>query len=381
MVFILPFEQRLVPAFLGLFLITSLFTCSWEERLTLFKKRWKVILMFSSLYLLNIIGLLYTENMQEGLFHLEMQLSLLIVPLIMLTGKNVNKFTLPELTKTFVFGNIVVMVLSFISAAIAFFKLGEHRVFYYKDLSLFMHPGYFSMYANFAISLLISLIYHSKDRINLRYYLGLVVLIVGVYQLESRTGTIVLILNLIYGFGVLVLPRIRWKNQLSAYLLLLFVSIGIIGVSYMISKGGRQGQVIAEAGNQSSSFGSRLAMWKASFDIVADSPIYGVGTGDAQDTMQDKFKEERIAYAVVKNLNVHNQFFQVTIAFGMLGLLSLLLPMLYPLKFIWEKGNYLYVLFLGNVGVNFLTESVLEKQGGVIFYAVMWVLLYFTWKD
>ena len=312
---------------------------------------------------------------------MEMQFSLLIVPLVLLTGQNINKFTLPELTKTFVFGNIVVMILSFISASIAFFKLGEHRVFYYTNLSLFMHPGYFSMYANFAISLLISLIYHSKDKINLRYYLGLVVLIIGVYQLESRTGTIVLILNLIYGFGALVLPRIRWKNQLSAYLVLMLVSVAIIGVSYVVSNGGRQSQVITEAGNQSSSFGSRLAMWKASFDLVAESPLYGVGTGDAQDAMQAKFKEERIAYAVVKNLNVHNQFFQVAIAFGVLGLLALLLPMLYPLVFVWEKGNYLYVLFLGNVGINFLTESVLEKQGGVIFYAVMWVFLYFTWKD
>lgn len=381
LLFILPFEPKLVPPVLVLFIITNLTCHSWTERVFYFKKRWKYILMFSSLYILNIFGLLYTDNMPAGLFQLEVQLSLLIIPLTVLTSNVINKFTLPELLKTYVVGVIIAFVLCMIYATVAFIKHGDSSVFYYTHLSYFLHPGYFAMYANMALSIILIYIFHSKDKVKWRYYVALSLLIICVFQLSSRTGLIVLAFLLIFGVLSLILPRIRWKNQFRTYMFAILITAAGLAVSYQFIKSTRVSDVGKELTSSSSSAGSRLAMWKSSYEVFKEHPIAGYGAGDAKDVMQAKFREDRLAYAVVKNLNVHDEYIQVLISYGIIGFIALILPMVYPLKFVFKGSNFIYLLFIGNVGFNFLTESVLETQAGNVFYGVMWSLLYFTWKD
>jgi O-antigen ligase len=381
LVFVLPFEATLIPPVLILFVLTNLFSHSWNERVRFFNKRKKFILMFSSLYLLNIVALLYTTNMSAGLFQLEVQASLLLVPLVILTSNVVNRFTLPEILKTYVIGILVAFAVCVIQSIIAFSKHGDPVAFYYNEFSFFMHPGYFAMYANLALSIMIIYIFHSKNKVMWKYYLAMACLIVLIFQLNSRTGLIVLVGNMIYGALILIFPTLKWRRQLATYLAAALITTGVLYTSYSYFKISRVSKISAEATNANSSFGSRLAMWQSSLDLVKQQPLFGYAPGDAKDVMQSKFREDRLVYAVAKNLNVHNQYFQVIIGLGIVGLIALLVPMLVPIYHSLKGTNYLYVLFVSNIGLNFITESMLEKQAGTIFYAVTWCILYFTWKD
>jgi len=381
LVFVLPFEGQFIPPVLALFLIANLAAHPWAERVRLFKKRAKFIMMFSALYFLNIIALLYTDNMPSGLFQLEVQLSLFLVPVVVLSSNVINRFTIPEILKTFVAGNLVALVICLMQATISFYKHGDPAAFYYAEFSYFMHPSYFAMYANLALSIMIVYIFHSKDKVRWRYYLAMAALIILIFQLSSRAGLIILVGNVIYGALILIFPTLKWRRQFATYIAAALLTSGVLYVSYNYFKVSRISSVSTEVTNENSSAGARLAMWKSSIDLVKQQPIFGFSPGDAKDVMQAKFREDKLVYAVAKNLNVHNEYFQALIGLGLIGLLALLLPMVVPIYYSLRGTNYLFVLFIANIGLNFMTESMLEKQAGTIFYAITWSILYFTWKD
>ena len=57
------------------------------------------------------------------------------------------------------------------------------------------------------------------------------------------------------------------------------------------------------------------------------------------------------------------------LALGILGLIVLLLNIVLPVMYGLEMKHYLYLIFLILVAFNFLFESMLETQPGVVFYA------------
>lgn len=381
LVLFLPFYQRFVPLVLAFFLISNLFCHTWNERIFYFKKRKFFIFSFLSLYLLNFIGLIYSSNIDAGLFQLEVQMSLFLVPLIVLTSNTINKFTLPEVLKTYVLGTAFAFLLCLIYASLSFNKDGNPIAFFYTHLSYFMHAGYFSMYINLSISILILLIFHGRNKVLWMHYILLSFFIVAIYLLSSRTAMIVTTILVSYGILYLVFPKLKWKASFFGLVSSTFLAAFIIyGTINMVSVN-RVGNLSQETQNENSSFGSRLAMWKYSIDEIKESPWIGYGTGDAKDVVQERFRSENLEYAVEHNLNVHNEFMQVMLNFGIFGLLALVIPMLWPMYFVQKKGNFLYVLFIGNVALNFMTESALETQAGVVWYAVMWSFIYFTWGD
>lgn len=381
LVFCLPFFQGFVPVVLTFFLISNLFCHSWSERLYFFKKRKFFILVFASLYLLNYVGLLYTENMEAGLFQLEVQFSILIVPLVVLTSNVVNKYTLPDILKTYVIGTALAFIFCILYAVLGFASDGNHLNFFYANLSYFMHVGYFSMYINLSISILILLIFHGRNKVLWMHYILLSFFIVSIYLLSSRTAMIVTTILVSYGILYLVFPKLKWKASFFGLVSSTFLAAFIIYGTINLVSVNRVGNLSQETQNENSSFGSRLAMWKYSIQEIKESPWIGYGTGDAKDVVQERFRSENLEYAVVHNLNVHNEFMQVMLNFGIFGLLALIVPMLWPMYFVQKKGNFLYVLFIGNVALNFMTESALETQAGVVWYAVMWSFIYFTWGD
>lgn len=381
LVFLIPFEQGIVPIGLVAFLVTNLFVHKWEERVELFKKRWQFIALFSSFYLLHAFGLLYSDNLGFGFFDLEVKLSMLLVPLVVLSSNVINRFTIIEILKTFIFGASISALYCFLNATFEFLRTEDYHVFYYKYLSYYHHPGYYAMYLNFAISGLLILIFHSKDKVRAIYFVLLSFLMVSVYQLSSRTGIMFLVLAICYAFVYLIFPKIRWKKSLIALFITILLTVSFAYKSSYVASRFSSGSEAIATENKTSSLGVRLSMWKYSMDIVKEHPILGVGTGDVKDELKAKYVEKGLTRAIKNNYNAHNQFVQSLVALGGVGLLSLLLSLVVPLFFSLKKRNFLYPLFVVNLSINLMTESVLETQSGVVFYAVFNTFLFFTYKE
>jgi len=377
LVFLLSFQERFIPITLVVVLVVSLFTIPLKIRVHYFKKRKKYILAFISLYLVSILGMGYTLNVTEGLFDLEVKLSILFVPLLFLTSNIINKYTVFGLIKTFIVGVSLSLGLQFVLAFINFQESGNTDVFFYSLFSYFHHPAYFSMYANFAIASLLVLIFHYRDRPQFRHFALLGFLVVGIYQLSSRAGMLTLIVLLFYAFVYIIFPKLRWRKMLYA----LFATVMITGaIVYPIARYTNTIREIDVSSSKSSS-GVRLAMWQAAIPLMLENPILGVGTGDVNRELQARFAQKKLVRAVRDNLNAHNQFIQTQVGLGLLGTIALLLGLLLPLWVSIKKGKLFYPLFIVILLLNFLTESVLNTQAGVIYYTVLNTIVFFTYED
>jgi O-antigen ligase len=377
LVFLISFQERIIPITLVLFMVTNLFIVSWEDRKYYFKKRKRYILSFISFYLVTAFGMLYTVNVSEGLFDLEVKLSLFLVPLIILTSNVIHKYSVYGLIKTFIIGVTLSMMIQFGLAIMNFQATGNLDVFYYSLLSYFHHPAYFSMYTNFAIACLLVFIFHYRERIQWRHFILLGFLIIGIYQLSSRNGLLTLIVLLTYAFGYIIFPKLKWKKMLMALFSTIIVSAAIL---YPLAKYTNTIREVDVSSSNSSS-GVRLAMWKASTPLIMDNFFVGVGTGDVNRELQEEFAKNEIIRAVRDNLNAHNQFLQTQVALGIAGTIALLLGLLYPLWVSMKKGKLFYPLFVVILLMNFLTESILNTQAGVIYFAVMNSIVFFTYED
>jgi O-antigen ligase len=85
------------------------------------------------------------------------------------------------------------------------------------------------------------------------------------------------------------------------------------------------------------------------------------------------YEQEGEHYASARQFNAHNQFLQTGAEIGWLGLTALLLI----LGALWMSGSGEPVarIFVLLCALNFLFESFLEVQAGIVFFS-FWVLVY-----
>jgi len=113
----------------------------------------------------------------------------------------------------------------------------------------------------------------------------------------------------------------------------------------------------------------RLEFWKAAVGIIKQHWLIGVGTGDVKkafaaqyDAMHSKLKTEF-------RLRAHNQFLEIGVGFGIVGIIWLLFSLIYPAIEMKKFYSYAYVIFWLIFLFSTINEDTLESQAGVTFYA------------
>ena len=124
--------------------------------------------------------------------------------------------------------------------------------------------------------------------------------------------------------------------------------------------------------------GARMLIWKSALELFLEKPLFGYGTGDVKHELVGVYKKYNYDYLADYQLNAHNQYLQMLIAIGLIGSIIFWAYLIFP---VFEKNffsNMVYAGFIFLILVNFLTESMLETQAGVVFYAFFNSLLYFN---
>lgn len=121
----------------------------------------------------------------------------------------------------------------------------------------------------------------------------------------------------------------------------------------------------------------RLEFWKTACYIIDQHPLFGVGTGDIQDSFNTAYVETNSKLDLAWRLRCHNQYLAVSVAFGFVGLSLFLFYLLYPAIGLRKKMHYLYWPFFLIALLSFVTEDTLETQSGVTFFIFFHAL--FLW--
>ena len=382
--FILPVFQKLAPILIILWAVTFLF---FGVNKSFFKNIFKnknsvAALLF---FIIHVVALLYTENMSSGVFDVESKLSFLIFPVIM--SSSIYYYTervVDNYLKAFVLGNILATLYCLY---LAFYKWifldAPFQYFTYVDLSEIMHPTYFAMYLSFAILISIYLINKSGKKLPL--YRGVLIFCiilfsVMIYLLSSKGGILTLFVLTLY----FIFHFIKNKKLLILYLAgivvaFLFFAITNSRVSHFTNKAVETLTLKLESDKAvvNNSTEKRIHIWRSGLSLAKENWLFGVSAGDLKYDLSDKY------YATLEEnnneeiyFNAHNQYLETFIAVGVFGFLILIYWLIYPVFYNTLNNNRVLILGMFIIlFINFIFESILNRQEGIVFTVFFWTLL------
>ncbi len=371
--FLMPIYPRFATPFIAIAMLNWLVSGRFKDKLN---RLWNPLaIIYSSVYFIHLIGLFYTTNLLEGLRDIETKLTLFLFPLLLFSVRFQDYFIEKrKLLKAFIGGCFVASLYCLICSTYVYFTTGENT-FAYVDLSAFLHshPGYQAMYMAFALLSLIHYQLFSDEEPmfgkKMNFTLGCFFLIM-VFLFTSRTVVLGIILLLIITtlfisykkFGVLKAMGITGISSLM-----------LLGIMWMVPASQMRMKVTIDSFQSESNVKAnpnvRIDIWNSALEAIRTNPIIGTGTGDPQDHLMRFYMKNDITKAIASNYNAHNQFLQTTLTLGAIGLILLLLNFVIPIILGFRQSDYLMLMFLFLFIIFSLTESSLEKQQGVLYYA------------
>lgn len=349
------------------------------------------LLWMGILYLLHLIGLIWTTNMDFAGLDLGIKAPLLVFPLIYLFGRPLaNTF---QVQRWFVGANAVALVFCVLRACYTLVTnlINTHGQpgpsmsgfamsvpFFSSDLSFFLHPTYMAMYLTLALLLLLRYEVHGPWPKRLSGVIGFLLLL-GIVLCASKAGWALLF---VAGIGLLAE---RWHDRAMRRMvmwgLLAALTAGVAlyaGTDYVHE---RVDQVVhtfredAPSDQAANSTDDRRLVWKAATELVALHPLLGSGTGDVKDELLRVYAERGYVEPLRKQLNAHDQYLNTAVALGIGTALILLLMILVPTVSAFRKRDLIMAYFLLLNALNWTVESMLEVQAGVLFFAFFaWLL-------
>jgi O-antigen ligase len=379
--FCLPFG-RLTPIFIVLLLLNFLVEGELKSKFSgILKNKW--FWLFTSLYFIHVAGLAFTHYIDQGLFDLEVKLSILVFPIIF-AARPMTSVKINEILKAFVAGGVLSSIFLLFRAGYYFIAAGENR-FFYEAFSVLVHTSYVSMYFNLLMAwIILGLLKRGAIRasysVSVSWMLLLFFSVVN-FLLFSKMGMISMML-MFFCFG-LYYVRLSGKYLAGSIVAVLFLGgIYIAATKVPIIKSRVDFAIAAFSkdkidvkSNESSEV--RMLVWSAANDIIKEHFFTGVGTGDTKPMLLRQYARKGMQGAFEHRLNAHNEFYQVMLTVGILGLLILIACLLIPIVIAIKKRFLIYLIFLVLTILNFIPESMLETQAGVMYYAFMNSLLFF----
>jgi len=388
--FFAPIHPKILPLFIVLLIINWIINPS-NIKLSFKNLNSNYALLASIvLYLLYLIGMLYSSNLSFGSKVLETKLSLLVLPLIYLSYIDLTKEKIKTYLKYFVFGCITYALICLSYATYAYYKplyidlLNGYsfnfgaNYFYYSYLSLFFHPSYTAMYSVFALSIIVIGLQKKHLVINWKIILSIILLTVFILLLSSKAGWIGLFLLVFYSI-VLLIVRKKWI-QILYFTIPITILFFVFNVYYTPNVSQRLPQVesikkaITEKDDNNTTVttsadgnASRVFIWKASYELFLDNFIVGTGTGDSKDQLLEKYQEKKMTTEYKNELNSHNQYLTTSISLGIIGLLVLLFGLIYTFIRALKQQRFVIASFIVLISINFLFESMFETQAGLVF--------------
>ena len=363
-----------------------IFSFAYKERLNVLVRS-PFALAFIALYLLHLLSMMYTLDVVEGLNDLRLKITLLLLPLFMMTNEWIDNEKRFFLLRFFALLMVVMAGIDLILSFVEFLDTGNLNVFYYKQLPHILPSKvhYVAWYYSFALFVILYQVVHSKKYI-IFWGFCIAILLISMFLLASR-------IYLLAFFVVFFVALIKsgyyfcYSRKIIGILCLFLLPLFLVPNTYsriIETVHELEHLILEDSKNQTN---ARIYIWNFSLPLLMKSPLIGYGIGDAKTELNQSLRDckaqfwngDRNIPIYKNNYNFHNQFIQTWAEVGILGFLLLIFLMFGP--FIRPDVHPLFMLFLGLTLFGFMTESMLERQAGILFFAFMYPLLSKFQKD
>jgi O-antigen ligase len=204
-----------------------------------------------------------------------------------------------------------------------------------------------------------------------------VFLLISIYFLSSRSGilTIVLFVPIYFFYKLKGKVKVKWKGLIIvlSILVIIFVLFPIIRSNERVKIG--IDAISNGSIKQNAIKDGRVIIWRSALRIIRSNLIFGVGIGDVKTELMKEYQKVGDQDLIENKYNVHNQFLEVLLENGIIGLLFFLLILGYMLSIMIYEKNLLYGLFLMMMFIFFMFETVLYRLAGISFFSLFSFLL------
>lgn len=243
--------------------------------------------------------------------------------------------------------------------------------FFGDRISLFKHRLYYGTVLNLAIVVLLQIRVpllvesHRRKLISTIFFVGLIVLVLGVIWTGSRAN----MLTLLIVSAVAVVQPLRGYTRFMVASMV--CAVGLVICALLFTLHPRFQMLEMEHITQRDTYQvyeiePRINIWYSALQTPEDYFWQGVGVGANTEYLKPVFASLHWDRFYERQYNAHNQYLGTLINLGVFGMIFfLLIWLLYPM---WYKGRIqqfatLVVLILG---LNMLTENVLDRIDGVM---------------
>jgi O-antigen ligase len=402
LILLLPFSIPLSNAcLLVLFINAFAYKAFFATRVNRFPVLWAL----AGLFIWLAIGMIYSADQPAGWLILEKKMSFLILPVVLMVMPTLTQTELKRLFQLFIVacitGTLICVFIAgykwFMSAGEGVINFNRPTLEFYRSLNplasddwmyfsyielasgIGAHPTYFGMYLAFCLVLLYFFyapgFTRSSPAKKFLLTVLIVYLLVFILFLSSRIVTwVILILGLLAVIDVLKKRGGITYQHMAACLSLPVLLFGIVYINPVSRYRHLQEFTINIRTDKMYSLSHRLAQWQLGWESIATSSGWiGTGTGDADYVLQAG--ATKLKMPVTYGYDPHNQFMIEILRSGWIGALLLVICLVWPAcRFIRSK-NYIGISFIALVGFTSFTESILEQQKGIVFFALFFSLL------
>ena len=329
----------------------------------------------SSIYIGFIITMLYTSNFSEASLKLQTSFSLLLFPLLFSMLKMPDVLEVLKNSRIYL---VVFIVATFLYNLIPFLwyyfthysledVIEHYPLIIIKDIGTYsIHPIYMSMHC--AISILFSIYLFRDVKRKLNKFLLFFINIILLYFLivYSKKAPFIAFVSVLFLWSFFKDKKIR-KYYFFA---IIATSILLISIPKTRNKFSELIKVEDAKSISSNSTNIRFSIYKTSFFLIKNSPFIGYGIGDFNDQLKIEYKKN-IHFLLSKEYNSHNQYLSFLLIGGIPLLFLYLYFLYYNINLSINYKNHLLIVVLSFYSIVMLSENILERENGVIFFSFL----------
>lgn len=382
-----------------LWLLLAMMEWNWKERYNTLKDSHLLPLAACclGLYLCYLFSPLLSDNVGKAISDWEYKIWFLVAPICVMPL--IPKLQRKELSLAMILFTVPILLWAVISmghSAYMYHQTGHTFHLFYQHACLqtsipltFCHPSYFAMYEIIAWIIAAEMllrknkwIEHRRLRIGVAVLMwgSLLILPVHIFFLQSKMGFV------LFGVTLLIYVVIALNRGKRRWVLTALVLAAIIGsvAGYIYKEHGRVTKncdnriansfinlKTADRDDPRESSAIRIALWKSAIEIGKDHWFCGIGSGDVLDELHDKAVEHHYAYISSGKFNCHNQYLQIWLGVGIIGLLLFISIFGIAFYICVRKrslgGSIIIVIF----ALNLFVECMLERYAGATLIPIL----------
>lgn len=343
----------------------------------------KVIAIMAFYFLIQVLGLIHTEDLKRGFDTVTRNLPFLLLPTILWSEKLSKENILKPLNFLKIWMFIVMLYLILYQYFIEHRTIGTTVHFAFEKLGISQHHVSFIL----VITIMFTLHQLFDKRIKNNWLNGFILagLFFSLLLFSSRISLIILLFSLmVFFYNYYKSSKIQYKILLG-----LCVVLGCFFSFYSSTELRRKADILLKSTDfdmeivktknsitfAKNTIEQRMMISMASINIIKEHPVFGVGTGDYLKALQDEYQKLHFIAGIKQKFNAHNQYLEEFIKTGLLGFLGYLLFMIVLIKYSRKQQSLMLYCVFGVVFMS-LTESIFARHHGVALAAFFIPLFY-----